>query len=154
MVPALQVRITAHRAFRFIYSFLLVTFFAWALQGYLEAAQGYEVTWRNSPQVDPISIPPYSPLILIECRVEKDQLIVRLLRTYAVPEAEELLLLVELYNLRGEATRMKVRTRVPLGSRVSLAFPLWFDEEQLSGYRVEVYINGKLVAARLGGRTW
>ncbi|MEM2298719.1 MAG: hypothetical protein QXW23_04290, partial [Thermofilaceae archaeon] len=77
-----------------------------------------------------------------------------LLRTYAAPYAEDLLIVVELHQLRGETVRMEVRKRVALGTFVTLTFPLSFSAEQLAGYRVEVYLNERLVAARQGDREW
>jgi len=153
-VAVLRTRNPVPLTLKLPYLLALVAFLAWLLRGYPQVTQKYERLWRGELQLDPLRVPLHNPLILLEGKVESGQLVLRLLRTYAAPYAEDRLIVVELHPLRGETVRMKVRKRVALGTFVTLAFPLSFSAEQLAGYRVEVYLNERLVAARQGDREW
>lgn len=136
---------------KLFYLFVILGFLAWCLGNYVQAFWRYKQLWSGAPQLNPLSDILHNPIVVLECKVEGSQLVVRLLRTYSEPEAEDLQVVVELQFLGGKIAKMEIMRRVVLGSILSLEFPLSFSVELLLSYKVEVYLSGKLVTVKQGG---
>lgn len=146
-----EVRRGVLRVFKFLYLLLLIVFLTWSFRDYVLTFRGYRGLWSGEQRLNLFSCSLCSPAVILECRIGDSKLFVRLLRTYAEPEAEDLRVVVEFEFVGGGSMRVEVRKRTVLGGFVSLEFPIGSGAEQMASYRVEVYLDGRLVAVGQGG---
>ncbi|MCS7104624.1 MAG: hypothetical protein NZ954_03560 [Thermofilaceae archaeon] len=71
----------------------------------------------------------------------------RILRTYSQPGRENVTIFIKLQLFNGETVKMGAWKNVALGEIIQLSFPLDFNAGQVISYRVEIYLEEKLVLA-------
>ncbi|MDW8004862.1 MAG: hypothetical protein RMI04_08650 [Thermofilaceae archaeon] len=130
-----------------LYVTSLILSSVWVLREYRLVTLGYEVLWAGASSVNPLYDSFLNPLVFLDCKLEGDSIVMRILRTYSQPGRENVTIFIKLQLFNGETVKMGAWKNVALGEIIQLSFPLDFNAGQVISYRVEIYLEEKLVLA-------